>query len=164
MSWSEIFRPGMRTYLIPLVAGLALAGSVFLPWVTIGDMSLAGFPDVMALWVLGLGTLAATLATLSLITRRNSRHPLLIIGLAGLGITFLATRIMPSAIERRATIRAQAIAIVDDVPTEATPDVRIDAGLYLGLAASLVLVGFGFTIVIRRASRPYDAADPNDDV
>lgn len=68
-----MLRPGMRAYLIPFTAGLALAASVFLPWVIIGDIPLIGFPDMAALWILGLGALASTLSVLSLITRRNSQ-------------------------------------------------------------------------------------------
>jgi hypothetical protein len=77
----DMFRPGMRAYIVPLVAGIALAASAFLPWVRVGDVSLAGIPDTTALWIVALGVLASVLATLSLITRKNSRHPLLLIGL-----------------------------------------------------------------------------------
>src|SRR5712672_3043572 len=94
-----IFRPGMRAYFVPLVAGVLLAASAFLPWVIVGNVSIAG-----------------VLAVLSLITRRNSRHPLLIIGLFALGITFLSWRIMPRAAGERAKTMAQAFAIVDDAP------------------------------------------------
>src|ERR1700730_2069709 len=57
-----IFRPGMRGYFIPFIAGLVLAVSAFLPWVIVGGQSLAGVPDVWAIWVAGLGALAAVLA------------------------------------------------------------------------------------------------------
>ena len=40
----------------------------------------------------------------------------------------------------------------------------VGSGIYLGLAAACALVGFGLTIVVKRASRPYVIADPNDDV
>ncbi len=76
MSVREMFRPGMRAYIIPLVAGVVLAASAFLPWVSVGDVTLTGVPELTALWVVGLGILAAILAILSLITRKNSRHPL----------------------------------------------------------------------------------------
>ena len=46
----------------------------------------------------------------------------------------------------------------------AAPDALAGSGIYLGLAASSVLVFFGLTIVIKRASRPYAAAEPDDDV
>ena len=61
-----IFRPGMRAYFIPLVAGVVLAASAFLPWVIVDDVAMPGVPDVWALWVAGLGALAAVLALLSL--------------------------------------------------------------------------------------------------
>jgi len=154
----------MRAYFVPLVAGVVLATSAFLPWVIVGDASIIGVPDVEALWVAGLGALAAVLAMLSLITRRNSRHPLLIIGLFALGITFLSWRIMPRAAGERATTMAQAFAIVDDLPVVAAPPAVVGIGIYLGLAASSALVAFGLTIVVKRASQPYILAPPDDDV
>jgi hypothetical protein len=160
----DIFRPGMRAYFVPLVAGVVLAVSAFLPWVVIGEASITGVPDVEALWVAGLGALAAVLAMLSLITRRNSRHPLLIIGLFALGITFLSWRIMPRAAGERATTMAQAFAIVDDMPVAAAPVAIVGIGIYLGLAASCALVAFGLTIVVKRASTVYVVAPPDDDV
>ena len=164
MTWHAMFRPGMRAYLIPLGCGIALTVSAFLPWVHVGDVSLQGASEMAALWVLGLGALAAVLAALSLITRRNSRHPLLVVGLAALGIMFLSWRIMPRVAVSRALTISQAVAIVEDAPMNNTPEARVGGGIYLGLAASIVLVGFGMTIVIKRASQPYVAAEPDDDV
>jgi hypothetical protein len=159
-----IFRPGMRAYFIPLVAGVVLAASAFLPWVIVGSESMNGVPDVAALWVAGLGALAAVLALLSLITRRNSRHPLLIIGLFALGITFLSSRIMPRTASERALTVSQAFAIVENTPLGATPVAAVGVGLYIGLAASVILVAFGLTIVVKRAAQPYVVASPDDDV
>jgi hypothetical protein len=164
MFWRGMLRPGMRAYLIPFGAGVALAMSAFLPWVVVGGVSLAGFPDVLALWILGLGALASTLAVLSLITRRNSRHPLLLIGLVALGITFLSSRIMPRSVADRALTRSQAVAIVENRPPGRAPSALAGSGLYLGIAASCVLVGFGLTIVVKRVGVAYKVADPNDDV
>src|SRR5947209_4622337 len=121
MALGGIFRPGMRAYFIPFAAGVALAASAFLPWVVVGAESIRGFPDVAALWILGLGALAAVLAMLSLITRRNSRHPLLVIGLFALGITLLSYRIMPSTAGERALTISQAFAIVENTPAGAPP-------------------------------------------
>src|SRR4051812_5462113 len=90
-----MFRPGMRAYFVPLAAGVTLAVSTFLPWVVVGGVPKRGVPDMAALWVLGIGALSAVLATLSLITRKNSRHPLLVLGLAAMAITYLAWRILP---------------------------------------------------------------------
>ena len=159
-----MFRPGMRAYIVPLLAGVALAVSAFLPWVIVGDVAFKGIPDVAALWIAGLGVLAAVLATLSLITRRNSRHPLLLIGLVALGIMFLSWRIMPRTAGERALTVSQAFAIVENTPMGAAPAALVGSGIYLGLAASGVLVFFGLTIVIKRAAQPYVVAEADDDV
>ena len=162
--WRGMFRPGMRAYIVPLAAGAALSVSAFLPWVVVGGESLIGVPDTAALWVAGLGASAVVLATLSLITRRNSRHPLLLVGLIALGILFLSWRIMPRTISARARTRSQAVAIVENRAPGETPPVAVGLGIYLGLVASLTIVGFGLTIVVRRAARPYALAEADDDV
>ena len=159
-----MLRPGMRAYLIPFVAGLVLVMSAFLPWVIVGEVTLRGVPDTMALYIVGLGIVAAVLAALSMITRKNSRHPLLVIGLLALGIMFLSWRILPQTIERRARTVTQAQAIVEGrVPTEG-PRAAIGSGIYVGLLSSMAIVGFGLTIVVRRAATVYAVADPDDDV
>jgi len=38
----------MRGYYVPIVAGLVLIGSTFLPWISLGDTSLRGMPSVPA--------------------------------------------------------------------------------------------------------------------
>src|SRR5262249_28398108 len=129
MGLLAMFRPGMRTYLIPFGAGVALTVSAFLPWVIVGGVSLNGVPDVPALWIAGLGLLSAVLATLSLITRKNSRHPLLVIGLIALGIMFLAWRIMPRSAGQRALTRSQALAIVENTPIDAVPVALTGSGI-----------------------------------
>src|SRR5258707_5215245 len=156
MSPGGIFRPGMRGYFVPFTAGIALTVSTFLPWVVVGGVPIRGIPDVAALWVLGLGAIAAVLAMLSLITRRNSRHPLLIVGLFALGIMFLSWRIMPQTAGERALTISQAFAIVENTPMTTTPAAPVGVGIYLGLAASVGLVACGLTIVVRRAAAPYD--------
>ena len=159
-----MFRPGMRAYFIPLTAGIALVLSAFLPWVIVGGDSMTGVPDVAALWVVGLGAVAAVLAILSLITRKNSRHPLLLIGLIALGIMFLSWRIMPQTAGERALTISQAFAIVENTPIGAPPTSSVGVGIYVGMVASCVLVVFGLTIVVKRASQPYVVIDPDDDV
>jgi len=159
-----MLRPGMRAYLFPLGAGVALAASAFLPWIVVEDIALAGFPDTAALWIAGLGAAAALLATLSLITRKNSRHPLLLVGLVALGIMFLSWRILPRTAGERAQTISQAFAIVENTPMSGPPTSVVGFGIYIGLVASVVLVGFGLTIVVKRASAPYVVRSPDDDV
>ena len=161
-----MFRPGMRSYLVPLIAGVTLTISAFLPWVIMGEYTRRGIPDVWALWVAGLGALAAVLAALSMITRKNSRHPLLVIGLFSLGIMFLAWRIMPRSVEEGARTWAQAVAIVDGAAASSTAEAHAFAGsgIYVGLGASAALVLFGLTIVVRRAAHPYVVESGDDDV
>jgi hypothetical protein len=162
----NMFRPGMRGYLVPLAAGVILTISAFLPWVIIGEQSRRGVPDIWAIWIAGLGIVAAVLATLSMITRKNSRHPLLVVGLFALGLTFLAWRIVPPTAERGARTWAQAVAIADGSSAAAVPETHALAGsgIYLGIGAAAVIVCFGLTIVVKRASQTYVMRDPDDDV
>jgi len=166
VTFAGMFRPGMRGYLVPLVAGVALTASAFLPWVVIGEEVRRGVPDVWALWVAGLGVIATALAALSMITRKNSRHPLLVVGLCALGLTFLAWRIMPRSAEEGARTWLQAVAIADGVSASSASEVHAwpGSGIYLGLAASTALVLFGLTIVVKRVSQPYRVEALDDDV
>jgi hypothetical protein len=164
MTLRGMFRPGMRAYIIPLVAGIALIVSAFLPWVIVGEVSLRGFPDTLALWTLGLGGSAAVLATLSLITRKNSRHPLLLVGLIALGIMFLSWRILPRTTGEHALTVSQAFAIVEDTPMGSAPEVAAGSGIYIGLLAACAITGFGLTIVARRAGTAYPVVSADDDV
>ena len=148
----------MRGYYVPIVAGLVLVASTFLPWIRIGDESLRGMPSVPALWAAGLGAISVVLATLSLITRRNSRHPLLIVGLLALGIMIVSWRVLPRSVGERALSMSQALAIVEGTEVEETPDALV------GTAASAAIALFGLTIVIKRVSRPYVVASQDDDV
>lgn len=160
-----MFRPGMRAYMLPLVSGMTLTLSAFLPWVIVGGVRITGFPDVPAIWVAGLGLLASVLAALSMITRRNSRHPLLVVGLVALGIMILSWRIMPRSAGQRALTVSQAFAIVQDRPLGgAPPETSAGSGIYLGMAAAALISGFGLTIVVRRAAQPYAVTSVDDDV
>ncbi len=154
----------MRGYYVPLIGGLVLIVSAFLPWVSIGETTLRGIPNVPALWIAGLGAIAAVLAALSLITRKNSRHPLLVVGLIAFGIMVLSWRIMPRSVTERAASLSQATAIVEGGEAAATPDALIGSGIYVGTFASAVIALFGLTIVVKRATRPYAVATQDDDV
>ena len=155
----------MRGYYIPIVAGLLLIVSVFLPWIRLGDETLRGFPSVPALWAAGLGVIAVVLAVLSLVTRKNSRHPLLVVGLLALGIMILSWRVLPRSVGDRAQSVSQANAIVEGGDAEPTPDALIGIGIYLGTIASAMITLFGLTIVVKRVvARPYAVASKDDDV
>ena len=65
-----------------------------MPWMFVGELGLGGVPSIAGLWVLGLGILAAVLALLSVVTRKNSRHPLLLVGLAAFGIVLVSEQWM----------------------------------------------------------------------
>ena len=159
-----IFRPGMRGYFIPLVAGVVLTISAFLPWVIVDGVVRKGISDVTGLWIAGLGALAAVLAVLSLITRKNSRHPLLVVGLAALGIMFLAWRVLPRLVGRTGAHR---VAGDRHRREHAAGRPAHDAGGQRHLrrpVAAASLVGFGLTIVVKRAAQPYVLAEPDDDV
>jgi len=151
----------MRAYYIAVSAGVMLIVSAFLPWMTVGEVPLGGVPDAAGWWILGLGVLAVLLAVLSIWTRKNSRHPLLLVGLAAFAIIFLGYQWMSRAVRDSVWAQAQARAIVEDVPVGAAPVTEVGIGIYLGLLAAVVLVGFGLTIVVKRVPRAY--AVPEDD-
>jgi hypothetical protein len=152
----------MRSYYIPISAGVLLIVSAFLPWMMLGDISLGGVPDPAAWWILGLGLSAVLLAGLSIWTRKNSRHPLLLVGLAAFAIMFLGYQWMSRTARDSAWAQSQARAIVENVPAAAPPDTTVGAGIYVGAAAAVVLVLFGLTIVIKRVPRAYAAPEDDD--
>jgi hypothetical protein len=152
----------MRGYYIPLVAGAALAASAFLPWVLVGDTVARGVPGAAGIWTVALGLLSIALASASIVTRRNSRHPLLVVGLAALGVLFLAYQMMARAAAEHAWATSAAVAIVEGGSAPAVPRAAAGSGIYLGIAAAVTIALFGLTIVVKRVSRPY--ADPEDDV
>jgi hypothetical protein len=166
-SIAGIFRPGMRAYFIPLVAGIVLALSAFLPWIIVSDVPVQGvadLPGVPGFWVAGLGASATVLSLLSLVTRKNSRHPLLLVGLVALGIMFLSWRILPRTAGEHALTVSQAFAIVENTPMTTAPAAAPASGIFVGMAAACAIVGFGLTIVMRRAGVSYSIASPDDDV
>ncbi|MEQ1898538.1 MAG: hypothetical protein ABL971_14250 [Vicinamibacterales bacterium] len=154
----------MRGYYLPLGAGLLLVASAFLPRVVLGDVAAGRVPDAAALWILGLGLAAVLLASLSLYTRKNSRHPLLLVGLIALGLEFLSWQVLRRALTEQAWAAAQAAAIVGgDGSAAEAGTVMFGSGLILGGLASIAIAGFGLTIVFKQAVQPY-AAPVDDDV
>jgi hypothetical protein len=145
----------MRAYYIPATAGILLVASAFLPWIIVSGISLGGVPDPAGWWIFGLGLLAILLSGLSIKTRKNSRHPLLLVGLAAAAILFLGYQWISRTARDSAWAQAQARAIVDNVPAGAPPEASVGAGIYLGLAAATILMLFGLTIVVKRVPRAY---------
>lgn len=154
-------RHGMRAYYLPLAAGVLLAASAFMPWMLMGEVRVRGVPGVAGLWVLGLGVLAAVLAALSVATRKNSRHPLLLVGLAAFAVLLTSERLMERQVSEQAWARSQARAIVAGGTPDEVPDPAMALGAWLGLSAAAAITLFGLTIVVRRAAQPY--AEPEDD-
>jgi hypothetical protein len=152
----------MRAYYFPAAAGILLMVSSFLPWLLIGDVSLGGVPDAAGWSILVLGAIAVLLAALSIWTRKNSRHPLLLVGLAAFAILFLGYQWMSRSVRDSAWAQAQARAIVNDVPADAAPETSMGPGVYLGLTAATVLVLFGLTIVVKRVPRAYAVSEDDD--
>lgn len=151
----------MRAYYIPASAGALLAASAFLPWMTVGGDSIGGVPDPAAWWILGLGIIAMLLAGLSIWTRKNSRHPLLLVGLTAGAIMFLGYQWLSRLVRDSVWAQTQARAIVENVPAGAPPETMVGLGIYLGVVAASVLILFGLTIVIKRVPSAY--AVPEDD-
>jgi len=158
---SGVFQHSMRAYYLPVTCGVALAASAFMPWMQLGDRGLGGMPSMAGLWVFALGLLAMLLASLSIITRRNSRHPLLLVGLAAFAILLLGERFLERSASDQLWARSQARAIVQGTPAADLPPPTMGPGAYVGLTASSLITLFGLTIVVRRVAQPY--AEPEDD-
>ena len=160
--WSALLGHSMRGYYVPILAGTMLVVSAFLPWILIDGTPNGGVPDMGGLWILGLGVAAVVLASLSIVTRKNSRHPILVVGLIALGILFLAYQVTSRSVTERAWVASQAVAIVEGVAAPPPPKATIGSGLYLGWAASAILTLFGLTIVVTRVSQPYALTEDDD--
>ena len=153
----------MRGYYVAAIAGVTLTVSAFLPWVVVGENNLGGFPSMSSVWIAGLGLSATVLAALSLITRKNSRHPLLVVGLLAFVILFVVERLMVRMATERAWATEQASALVGSNTSQVSIEAAAAPGLYLGLGSAFLIVLFGLTIVVKRASNPY-TEETDDDV
>ena len=158
---ATVMRHSMRAYYLPLAAGLLLAASAFMPWIMMGEQRFGGVPDLAGLWVLGLGLLAVILSTLSVITRKNSRHPLLLVGLGAFAVLLMGERLMERSVADQGWARSQARTIVQGGAVKPLPEPAMAVGAYVGLSASAIITLFGLTIVVQRVSQPY--AEPEDD-
>ena len=103
------------------------------------------------------------LASLSVITRKNSRHPLLVVGLVAFAIVLLSEQWMQRAAVDQIWAQEQAVAIVQGEQAEIEiPVTSMAGGGYLALVSSAIIILFGLTIVVRKVPSPY-AVSENDD-
>jgi len=120
-----------------------MSASAFLPWLRLGDVGLPGIPDPAGYFVLGLGAVGALMSVVGLVSGRNTKQGLVLVGLAGLTTLVVVWYSGAATIADRAQARAEAVAIVDKVPVAPVPAVHIATGLILGLlgAGSAAAVG-----------------------
>jgi|KBSSwiStaDraftv2_1062776.scaffolds.fasta_scaffold1137652_2 hypothetical protein len=132
-----------RGYITSLIGCVAMSGSAFLPWLRIGDVGLPGIPDPAGYFMLGLGAVGALLSAVGLRSGRNTKQGLVLVGLAGITTLVVVWFSGAATIADRAQARAEAVAIVDNVPVLPVPAVHTAAGLILGLigAAAVAAVG-----------------------
>jgi hypothetical protein len=133
----------MRSSVLSFAGSVALVVAAFLPWLRLGNVGLSGVPDPAGFFVLALGAVGVILSAIRLLTRRDTRQWLVLVGLAGLTTLGVVWWTGPAVIADRARARAEAISIVDGVPLETVPAVRAGFGLFVGLAAATLLVGVG---------------------
>ena len=133
-----------RPCYLALVGCVALVAATFLPWLRLGDIGLAGMPDAAGFFVLALGVLGLLLSLVSILTRRDTRPGLVLVGLAGLTTLAVVWLTGPATIADRAQARAEAVALVDNVPMQPVPPVGVGVGLILGLAGAATIAAAGF--------------------
>lgn len=132
-----------RPYHLALVGCVVLAVATFLPWLRLGDMGLAGIPDPAGFFVLALGALGLLLSLVSILTGRDTRRGLVLVGLAGLTTLAVVWLSGPATIADRAQARAEAVALVDNVPIQPAPPVNVGVGLFVGIAGAVTIAAAG---------------------
>ena len=134
-----------RDYAVSLAGCVVLGASAFLPWLRIGDVGLPGIPDPVGFFVLGLGLVGVLISVVGVVSGRDTRQGLVLVGLAGLTTLAVVWFNGAATVADRAQARAEAVAIVDNVPVLPVPAVHTAFGLLLGLAgaASVAAVGLG---------------------
>lgn len=135
-------------------AGVLLAASAFLPWFRVGSVTLAGVPDPAGYFVLAIGVIAVIAAGAGIFLKREPRRELLLVGIAGVTALAVVWWVAPSTLADRAQARAEAIAIVDQVPLVPPPAIRLGYGVPVGLLAAVVLA------VVGASSQPAHILEP----
>lgn len=142
-----------RRFQLALLGSVVVTTSVFLPWLRIGAVGLRGVPDPAGVFVAAVGAVGVGMSVAGLRGRDRVSPWLVLVGLAA--VTTLAVVWMngPATIADRALARAEAIALVDNVPMQPVPPVRIGAGLVLGLLGGLLVSVVGISAAWRADSR-----------
>ncbi|MEQ1910288.1 MAG: hypothetical protein ABMA15_15785 [Vicinamibacterales bacterium] len=133
----------MRSSILSLIGSIALTASAFLPWLRLGDVGLPGIPDPAGFFVLALGIVSLLLSGVGAFTRRDVRPWFVLLGLAGLTTLAVVWRTGPATIADRALSRAEAVSIVDGVPIQPVPPVRVGSGLLVGLVGAMMIAAAG---------------------
>jgi hypothetical protein len=134
-------------YVVSLIGSLALVGSGFLPWLRVGNVGLTGVPDPAGLFIVAVGAVGVLLSLLGVSSRRDPRQLLVLAGLAGLTTLTVVWRTGPLTVAERAQARADAIAIVDNLPPQVAPAVEPAFGLFVGLTGALAVAVAGLTVL-----------------
>ena len=139
-----------RQFQLALLGSAVVTASVFLPWLRIGDVGMRGVPDPAGLFVAAVGALGVGMSVAGLRGRDRLAPWLVLVGLATLTTLTVVWMNGPATIADRALARAEAIALVDNVPMQAVPPVRVGAGLVLGLLGGFLVSGVGIAAAWRR--------------
>jgi hypothetical protein len=137
--------------ILSLAGGLAIVVSAFLPWLRVGDVTIAGTPDPAGYFVLALGVASVIASLASSSARKAFPFLMMLAGIAAITTLAVVWRNGPGTVGDRALARAEALALVDNVPMEAPPPVGVGAGVFLGIGGGVVVTTAG--LLARRTSR-----------
>jgi hypothetical protein len=135
----------VRAYLLSLVGSVGLVAAAFLPWLRIGQVGLAGVPDPAGFFVAGLGVAGIVLSLVALRGLRSMANALFLVGLAAVTALAVVWWNGPAVVSERAHLRAQAVALVDEVALQQVPPVTVGSGLFVGVASALLVIAAGLS-------------------
>lgn len=130
-------------------ASLLLTASAFLPWLTLGDVRLAGVPDPAGYFVAGLGVLGAGLSVAAWRGKPDALRLVFLAGLAAVTTLVVVWLSGPATVADRALAHAEAVALVDNVALQAPPAVHVSYGLAQGLFGASAMLVIGLRAYLR---------------
>jgi hypothetical protein len=140
-----------RSYVVSLAGCTAVTLAAFLPWLRIGDVGIQGVSDPAGYFVLGVGILGVLLSVVGMRSGRNTMQGVMLVGLAALTTLVVVWRSGSATVADRVQARAEAVALVDNVPVQPAPPVRVGSGLLLGLAGALSAAAAGLSATWNRS-------------